>query len=101
MPMTFTCALFSLKYINIAMVTILKNVTNILTAIGELYIFGKRQNQKVWTAMFVMVCLCHSSIKCIFSSQGGHILKENGHCNSYVVYPVFIVHVRSWKNLVL
>lgn len=37
------------------MVTILKNVTNILTAIGELYIFGKRQNQKVWTAMFVMI----------------------------------------------
>ncbi|XP_016577707.2 GDP-mannose transporter GONST2 isoform X4 [Capsicum annuum] len=47
--------MYSLKYINIAMVTILKNVTNILTAIGELYIFGKRQNQKVWTAMFVMI----------------------------------------------
>lgn len=47
--------LFSLKYINIAMVTILKNVTNILTAVGELYIFRKRQNPKVWTAMFLMV----------------------------------------------
>jgi GDP-mannose transporter len=46
---------FSLKYINIAMVTILKNVTNILTAIGELYLFRKRQSSKVWTAMFVMV----------------------------------------------
>lgn len=46
---------FSLKYINIAMVTILKNVTNILTAIGELYMFRKHQNQKVWTAMFFMV----------------------------------------------
>jgi GDP-mannose transporter len=37
------------------MVTILKNVTNILTAIGELYLFRKRQSSKVWTAMFVMV----------------------------------------------
>lgn len=37
------------------MVTILKNVTNILTAIGELYLFRKHQNQKVWTAMFLMI----------------------------------------------
>lgn len=47
--------LASLKYINVAMVTILKNVTNILTALGELYMFRKHQNQKVWTAMFLMV----------------------------------------------
>jgi len=46
---------FSLKYINVAMVTILKNMTNILTAIGELYLFRKRQTPKVWTAMFLMV----------------------------------------------
>ncbi|KAI3427644.1 TPT domain-containing protein [Psidium guajava] len=45
----------SLRYINIAMVTILKNVTNILTAMGELYIFRKHQNQKVWIAMFLMI----------------------------------------------
>ncbi|KAI3801530.1 hypothetical protein L1987_29637 [Smallanthus sonchifolius] len=47
--------MYSLKYINIAMVTILKNMTNILTAVGELYIFRKRQSQKVWTAMFLMI----------------------------------------------
>lgn len=47
--------MYSLKYINVAMVTILKNMTNILTAIGELYLFRKRQNSKVWTAMFVMI----------------------------------------------
>ncbi|KAK3026300.1 hypothetical protein RJ639_040988 [Escallonia herrerae] len=45
----------SLKHINIAMVTILKNVTNIITAIGELYMFWKCQNQKVWIAMFHMI----------------------------------------------
>ncbi|KAA8543756.1 hypothetical protein F0562_022067 [Nyssa sinensis] len=47
--------MYSLKYINIAMVTILKNMTNILTASGEFYIFRKHQNQKVWTAMFLMI----------------------------------------------
>ncbi|KAK9159023.1 hypothetical protein Scep_005597 [Stephania cephalantha] len=47
--------MYSLKFINIAMVTILKNMTNILTAMGEFYIFKKRQNQKVWTAMFFMI----------------------------------------------
>ncbi|KAF9598798.1 hypothetical protein IFM89_031466 [Coptis chinensis] len=47
--------MYSLKYINIAMVTVLKNMTNIITAIGELYIFKKHQSQKVWTAMFFMI----------------------------------------------
>jgi GDP-mannose transporter len=37
-------------------VTILKNMTNILTAIGEIYIFRKGQNKKVWAALFLMVC---------------------------------------------
>ncbi|KAK6935747.1 Sugar phosphate transporter domain [Dillenia turbinata] len=47
--------MFSLKYINIAMVTILKNMTNILTAIGEVYIFRRHQNHKVWSAMLLMI----------------------------------------------
>ncbi|KAL8236711.1 hypothetical protein R6Q59_017792 [Mikania micrantha] len=47
--------MYSLKYINVAMVTILKNMTNILTAVGELYIFQKKQSQQVWTAMFLMI----------------------------------------------
>ncbi|KAH9701645.1 GDP-mannose transporter GONST2 [Citrus sinensis] len=54
--------MYSLKYINIAMVTILKNMTNILTAVGELYMFRKRQNQKVWTAMFLMVNVIISAV---------------------------------------
>ncbi|KAG7653393.1 Sugar phosphate transporter domain [Arabidopsis suecica] len=47
--------MYSLKYINVAMVTILKNATNIITAIGEVYMFRKRQNNKVWAAMFMMI----------------------------------------------
>ncbi|KAK6927070.1 hypothetical protein RJ641_008789, partial [Dillenia turbinata] len=47
--------MFSLKYVNIAMVTILKNMTNILSAIGEVYIFQKHQNHKVWIAVFLLI----------------------------------------------
>lgn len=46
---------FSLKYINIAMLTVLKNMTNIITAIGEIYLFKKHQNSKVWAALIFMV----------------------------------------------
>ncbi|KAF3795588.1 GDP-mannose transporter [Nymphaea thermarum] len=49
--------MYSLKYINVAMVTILKNVTNILTAIGDTYIFRRHQNAKVWAALFFMLTL--------------------------------------------
>ncbi|KNA21057.1 hypothetical protein SOVF_046740 isoform A [Spinacia oleracea] len=47
--------MYSLKYINVAMLTILKNVTNIITAVGDYYLFRRHQNQKVWTAMFLMI----------------------------------------------
>ncbi|KAI4382427.1 hypothetical protein MLD38_008395 [Melastoma candidum] len=47
--------MYSLRFINIAMVTILKNMTNIMTAVGELYLFRKHQNQQVWVAMFLMI----------------------------------------------
>ncbi|KAJ8647462.1 hypothetical protein MRB53_000485 [Persea americana] len=47
--------MYSLKYINVALVTILKNLTNILTAVGEAYIFRRRQNKKVWTALTLMI----------------------------------------------
>ncbi|XP_037436945.1 GDP-mannose transporter GONST1-like [Triticum dicoccoides] len=47
--------MYSLKYINVAMVTILKNITNILTAVGELYVFRKCQNKQVWAALCMMI----------------------------------------------
>lgn len=47
----------SLKYINVAMVTVLKNVTNVMTAVGEMYLFNKHHDNRVWAALFLMVCL--------------------------------------------
>ncbi|KAK4775378.1 hypothetical protein SAY86_010313 [Trapa natans] len=49
-------ALFSgLKYINVAMVTVLKNVTNVITALGEMYLFSKHHDSRVWAALFLMI----------------------------------------------
>lgn len=45
----------SLKYINVAMVTVLKNVTNVITAVGEMYLFNKHHDNRVWAALFLMV----------------------------------------------
>ncbi|WOL12310.1 GDP-mannose transporter GONST1-like isoform X1 [Canna indica] len=48
-------SMFSLKYINVAMVTILKNITNVITALGETYFFMKHHDNRVWTALFLMI----------------------------------------------
>ncbi|KAF8404366.1 hypothetical protein HHK36_009249 [Tetracentron sinense] len=48
-------SIFSLKYINVAMVTVLKNVTNVITALGEMYLFKKRHDTSVWAALFLMI----------------------------------------------
>lgn len=48
-------SMFSLKYINVAMVTVLKNVTNVITALGEMYLFSKHHDNRVWAALFLMI----------------------------------------------
>ncbi|CAM6084709.1 unnamed protein product [Calypogeia fissa] len=48
-------SIFSLRLMNVAMVTILKNVTNLITAVGEIYFFGKRHNSRVWLSLILMV----------------------------------------------
>ncbi|KAF5457952.1 hypothetical protein F2P56_022023, partial [Juglans regia] len=48
-------SMFSLKYINVAMVTVLKNVTNVITALGEMYLFSTHHDSRVWAALFLMI----------------------------------------------
>lgn len=48
-------SMFSLRYINVAMVTVLKNVTNVITAIGEMYLFNKHHDNSVWASLFLMI----------------------------------------------
>ncbi|OIT02269.1 PREDICTED: GDP-mannose transporter GONST2-like [Nicotiana attenuata] len=85
--------MYSLKYINIAMVTILKNVTNILTATGELYIFGKRQNQKVWTAMFLMIISAISGGITDLSFDGTGYAWQSVNCILTAGYSLTLRHV--------
>ncbi|KAK6138249.1 hypothetical protein DH2020_027996 [Rehmannia glutinosa] len=44
-------SMFSLKYINVAMVTVLKNVTNVITAVGEMYLFSKHHDNRIISAI--------------------------------------------------
>ncbi|XP_057801029.1 GDP-mannose transporter GONST1-like isoform X3 [Salvia miltiorrhiza] len=37
------------------MVTVLKNVTNVITAVGEMYLFNKHHDNRVWAALFLMI----------------------------------------------
>ncbi|KAM0881981.1 hypothetical protein ACQ4PT_032604 [Festuca glaucescens] len=48
-------SMFSLKYINVAMLTILKNVANVLTASGETYFFKKQHDTQVWISLMLMI----------------------------------------------
>ncbi|XP_028766102.1 GDP-mannose transporter GONST1 [Neltuma alba] len=48
-------SMYSLKFINVAMVTVLKNVTNVITALGEMYLFKKHHDNRVWAALFLMI----------------------------------------------
>ncbi|XP_047088503.1 GDP-mannose transporter GONST1-like isoform X2 [Lolium rigidum] len=48
-------SMFSLKYINVAMLTILKNVANVLTASGETYFFKKQHDRQVWISLTLMI----------------------------------------------
>ncbi|GAQ82356.1 GDP-mannose transporter [Klebsormidium nitens] len=45
----------SLKYMQVAMVTILKNTTNILTAVGDTLFFGKRHNRATWGSLGLVI----------------------------------------------
>ncbi|KAL3676010.1 hypothetical protein R1sor_025958 [Riccia sorocarpa] len=74
----FVCMLvssiFSLRFLNVAMVTILKNVTNLITALGEIYFFNKHHSTKVWLSLCVMV----------LSAVSGGVTDLSFHGNGYL-----------------
>ncbi|KAH7520874.1 hypothetical protein FEM48_Zijuj08G0192000 [Ziziphus jujuba var. spinosa] len=66
----------SLKYINVAMVTVLKNVTNVITALGEMYLFSKHHETKSGGS-----ALCLMSISAI---SGGRMERLSGDTAAHV-----------------
>lgn len=45
----------SLKYLGVAMVTVLKNLTNIFVIVGDLALFNRRYPLAVWLTLFLMI----------------------------------------------
>ncbi|XP_060197216.1 GDP-mannose transporter GONST1-like [Lycium barbarum] len=64
-------SMFSLRYINVAMVTVLKNVTKVITAVGEMYIFNRHHDNRVWAALFLMIVTLLSAVRIISAVSGG------------------------------
>ncbi|KAK6138282.1 hypothetical protein DH2020_027973 [Rehmannia glutinosa] len=58
-------SMFSLKYINVAMVTVLKNVTNVITAVGEI---SFQQYQEDLQISHFMPLDTHGSLSIVFDS---------------------------------
>lgn len=46
---------YSLKYISVPMITILKNSTNFLVILGDWVLFGRRYGVKVWAAVWLII----------------------------------------------
>jgi GDP-mannose transporter len=46
---------YALRGIGVAMVTVLKNLTNFLVIFGDLHFFGKRYSTGVWATLFLML----------------------------------------------
>lgn len=46
---------YALKYVGVAMVTVLKNLTNFLVIFGDMAFFGKTYSRPVWFTLFLML----------------------------------------------
>ncbi|GBG80607.1 hypothetical protein CBR_g31067 [Chara braunii] len=64
--------LYSLKYLSVAMVTILKNLTNVITASGEHVFYGKRHSMGVWSALglIILSSVCGGITDLTFTLKG-------------------------------
>ena len=79
---------FSLRYVQVAMVTILKNITNLLTAVGEMYLFKKRHSRRVWGSLLLMIvsAVCGGFTDLAFHPTG--YLWQGANCLFTAAYSV-------------
>eukprot|EP00271_Cylindrocystis_brebissonii_P018926 TRINITY_DN5527_c0_g1_i1.p1 TRINITY_DN5527_c0_g1~~TRINITY_DN5527_c0_g1_i1.p1 ORF type:complete len:406 (-),score=108.33 TRINITY_DN5527_c0_g1_i1:633-1850(-) len=63
---------YSLQHMQVAMVMVLKNMTNLATALGETYLDNKRHSPRVWGSLILMVlsALCGGLTDLSFSRVG-------------------------------
>ncbi|KAH7442886.1 hypothetical protein KP509_02G005800 [Ceratopteris richardii] len=65
-------SIMSLKYMNIGMLTIMKNLANLITAVGDMYLFRKQHNLQVWISLLLMIvsAICGGLTDLAFSGIG-------------------------------
>ena len=63
---------YSLKNLGVAMVTVLKNLTNILTITGDIYLYGKSYSVGVWLALALisLSAVCGAATDLAFNPVG-------------------------------
>lgn len=63
---------YALRDIGVAMVTVLKNLTNFLVIFGDLYFFNKRYSAGVWASLFLMLAsaICSAATDLAFDAAG-------------------------------
>lgn len=63
---------FALRYVGVAMVTVLKNLTNWMVIIGDYYFFGKRYGAGVWATLVLMLAsaLCSAATDLAYHPVG-------------------------------
>jgi GDP-mannose transporter len=63
---------WALASLNVAMVTVLKNLTNIMTAGGDYFFYGRIYSMGVWAAMGLMIisALCGGFTDLTFNLMG-------------------------------
>lgn len=63
---------WALQLLNVAMVTVLKNLTNIITAAGDYYFYKRTYNAGVWACMALMVlsAFCGAATDLTFNGRG-------------------------------
>jgi len=63
---------YALRNLGVAMVTVLKNLTNFLVIFGDLYVFNKRYSLGVWATLLLMLAsaLCSAATDLAFNAAG-------------------------------
>lgn len=63
---------WALQSLNVAMVTVLKNITNLFTILGDFYFFGRTYGLGVWAciALMMLSALCGAATDLSFSLTG-------------------------------
>lgn len=63
---------YALRNIGVAMVTVLKNLTNFLVIFGDLYFFNKHYSTGVWLTLFLMLAsaICSAATDLAFDAAG-------------------------------